>query len=133
MARFHEPTAGEVKSWRRWVKGRPPKVRAMAERFEPWSLYQLKTTNHRVTVASFSEDGTMTVDITAEFNLLDFERQVFGIKPEDLEPCDLPAPDEALGALFSNENIDDHIDELRVRIRPDLWAMGEDGVAVRKS
>ena len=97
MARFTEPTPEQEAGWKEWVAERPPVVRAVAERFEPWSLYRLKTTGQRVTIHSFSEDGTMTVLVTGDFNLLTFSRSVFGINPDDLEPCDLPAPDEFLG------------------------------------
>jgi hypothetical protein len=38
------------------------------------------------------------VDVTGEYNLVAFERRVFGIKPEDLEECDLPGLHEPLGS-----------------------------------
>lgn len=136
MARIMEPTAEQETGYREWVASRPPTVRAVAERFEPWSLYRLKSSNHRVTIASFGEgqDGavTLTVTVSGEFNLVMFERQVFGIKPEDLEPCDLPTDDEITGTMLSQQDAMDNIDAMRVMARPDLWVMGEDGKAVRK-
>ena len=57
----------------------------------------MKSTGHRVTMYSYSENGTVTVNVTGDYNVVVFERQVFGISPDDLEECDLPAPGEFLG------------------------------------
>jgi hypothetical protein len=58
----------------------------------------------RVVVLSFDEqeDGsiTLTVGVSGQFNALIFERSVFGIKPDELEPCEIPGPDEVTGALI---------------------------------
>jgi len=94
MARYYNPTTDEEHAWREWVADLPVDVRVIAERFDPWTLYQLKTTGQRVVLYSFSEDGTVTVNVLAEFNLIMLERQVFGINPDDLEECDLPDADE---------------------------------------
>lgn len=91
MARFCEPTEEQESGYHAWVKTRPPVVREIAERLEPWSLYRMKSTDQLVTLYSISEDGTVTVNVTSEFNgpwVMD--RQVFGIEPDDLEPADLP-------------------------------------------
>ena len=103
MANFAEPTEEQRAGWAEWVAERPEAVRLVAEKFNPWALYRLKTSNHRVTLVSFDEpkDGspvTLRVNVTGEFNRVAFERCVFGIKPEDLEECDLPGPDEPLGS-----------------------------------
>jgi len=103
MANFAEPTEEQRAGWAEWVAERPEAVRLVAEKFNPWALYRLKTSNHRVTLVSFDEpkDGspvTLRVNVTGEFNRVAFERCVFGIKPEDLEECDLPGPDELLGS-----------------------------------
>ena len=132
MARIIEPAAKEKKAWTAWVASRPNNVRKVVERFDPWSLYRMKSTGHRVTIHSFSEDGTLTVNITGEFNTILFDRQVFGINPDDLEPCDLPDADEITGTVMTQEQVDENIDNLRVAIRPDLWTLGPDGKAVRK-
>lgn len=56
----------------------------------------MRSTGHRVVAISFGEEeGTgrvvMRVAVLARFNPgLTFERQVFGIDPDDLEECDLP-------------------------------------------
>lgn len=133
MARFHTPTAEEEKSWQDWVSERPAAVREIAERIDPWTLYRLKPGGQRVTVQSICEDGTLTVNVLAEFNAVTFERSVFGISRDDLEECDLPEPDEVVGALLTDQEVDENIDALRVAIRPDLWEMGPDGRACRKN
>ncbi len=132
MAHWMEPTDEAKQSWSDWVASRPDSVRKVAERLNPWTLYKLKSTGQRVTVYSFSEDGTVTVNVTGEFNLITFDRQVFGISPNDLEECDLPSSNEATGALITDEQVDDNIDLLRVTVRPDLWEMDAHGKAVRR-
>lgn len=136
MARLMEPTEEQLTGYREWVASRPEHVRIVAEKFEPWSLYRLKSSGHRVTIVSFGEqeDGgvTLTVCVSGEFNFVMFDRNVFGIKPEDLEPCELPAPNEVTGAMMTPEQVDDNIDALRLMARPDLWVADEDGKAVRR-
>lgn len=132
MANIIDPPQEAIAEWDKWAKHRPKVIKDLAKRFKPWELYRMKSTGHRVTLLSFSEDGTMRVNITAQYNLLVFERQVFGIDPDDLEPCDLPGPDEHVGVMMSGEDVDENIDALRVAVRPDLFVMGEDGKAVRK-
>jgi hypothetical protein len=116
MARIIEPTTEQIAEWKAWVASRPDCVRKVAERFDPWSLYQMKSTGHRCTLISFFEDGTVKVAITSEFNALMFERQVFGISPDDLVPCDLPGENEMVGSLLSDEQVDENIDALRVMV-----------------
>jgi hypothetical protein len=137
MACIFEPRREQIEGWKEFVGSRPPAVRAIAERFEPWRLYRMKSTGHRVTVHSFSEpDGvgrvTLTVNVLGTFNLVEFERQVFGVEPEDLEECELPGENEPVGAALSDDQVDSHIDELRLHIRPDLWERGPDGRVRRK-
>lgn len=133
MTRWTEPTAEDEASWNEFVRTRPDVVRRIAERLKPWELYRLKTTGQRVTLYSISEDGTVTVDITGEYNATLFDCQVFGINPDDLEPCDLPASGEVTGTMMTPEQVDDNIDALRVAIRPDLFVLDKDGIAQRKS
>ena len=93
----------------------------------------MKSTGQRVVLYSIFEDGTISVLITGKFNLTLHDAKVFGIDPDDLEPCDLPAPDEALGAMMSQAEMEENADALRVAVRPDLFVMGSDGKAVRKA
>jgi hypothetical protein len=132
MARVFEPTAEQEAGWKEWAESRPPGVREIALRLEPWTLYRLKSTGQRVTLQSISSGGTVTVNVTGQFNLVSHERAVFGIDPDDLEPCDLPAPGEPLGAAMTQQEAMDNIDTLRVQVRPDLWVMGDDGIARRR-
>jgi len=137
MARYFEPNEQQTKLWQEWLATRPPNIRRVAEQFDPWTLYQLKSTGHRVTIHSFSGENdvgpvTITVSVTGQFNIVGFERNVFGIKPEDLVECDLPNDDEFVGAAIQGELTNDQIGDLCLMIRPDLWERGEDGQAHRK-
>lgn len=107
MARHIEPTPEQEAGYRAWVAERPPLVRAVAERFDPWTLYRLTTTGHRVFMVGFSEpddDGpvTMVVAVSGLFNAVVMERTVYGIRPEDLVECDLPGPEEPVGSLLGD-------------------------------
>ena len=107
--RFTQPTEEQERSFAAWVAERPEVVRALIGRmkFDPWTLYRLKSTGHRVGVTSFGEvcdpkpgkpPVTLTLCVSGRFNLVAFERNVFGIDPDDLEECDLPAADEPVGS-----------------------------------
>ena len=133
MARWTEPTVEDEESWREFVVDLPASIRGIGERLYPWELYRLKTTDQRVTLYSISENGTVTVEITGEFNDILFDRQVFGINPDDLEPCDLPEASEQLGTRMTHDEVEDNIDLIRATTRPDLFVLDENGKAVRKS
>jgi hypothetical protein len=98
--------------WRGWVRTRPDHVRTLIEKrdFTPWKLYRMKSTGHRVILRAFDEelDGriTLKVTISSRFNLVAFERTVFGVDPDDLEECDLPAKSEPHGAALTHEEIE---------------------------
>lgn len=113
----------DEKGWAEWVASRPPVVQELCKRLPPDRLYLLKSSGHRVTLISYNEDGTVKVAVTGQFNALTFERQVFGIKPEDLEECDLPKEGEPLGALLTEE---DDIKEFIDATRPAVLAARED-------
>lgn len=132
--RFMQPTEEQERGLADWVAERPPAVRAVAERFNPWTLYRMKSTGQRVTVVSFGEPDhggavTLKVLVSGEFNVVIFDREVFGIKPEDLEECDLPQPGELLGTALTNEEaIDRFVDAARpfvLRDRAERIARGE--------
>jgi hypothetical protein len=103
MTRVVQPTKEQEAEWREWVESRPPVVRAVAEKLDPWTLYRLNC-KHRVSIVSIFEDGTVKVNISGRWNAIIAERQVFGIDPNDLEPCDPPGPDEPVGALMDLED-----------------------------
>jgi hypothetical protein len=105
VSHWFEPTEKMKSEWAAWVATRPQPVRLMVEKhgFAPWKLYRLKSSNHRVTIYSFDEPSsggppTLKVDVSGAYNLVLFERMVFGIEPDDLEECDLPGPDEPVGS-----------------------------------
>ena len=75
--------------WNEWVSTRPPVVQDLCRRYPPDRLYVLKTTGKRVTILAYSEDGTVIVDVSAQWNNnLLVERVVFGVAPNNLEECD---------------------------------------------
>ncbi len=89
--------------WRRWVNSRPEVIQKMCKSHPPNLLYKLNTTGHRCRIYSYDENGTMTVQVTGEYNVVAFARAVFGIKPEELVECDLPDDDEVVGELLNQD------------------------------
>lgn len=78
-----------------WLADRPKLIQDMAAQCPPVFLYKLTSTGSYASIISYSEDRTVTVQITREFNYTIFERQVFGIKLEDLEAvCNIEDADE---------------------------------------
>ena len=101
-------------AWNEWVAGRPPVVQEMCAKLPPDRLYLLTPTGQRVTLVSYSENGTVTVAVTGGYNAVTFDRQVFGINPDDLTECDLPGEDEWLGTLLTEAaDVDEFIDVIR--------------------
>jgi hypothetical protein len=92
-----------------WIDGRPKVIKAMIAKTPPNLLYRLKPTGQRVTIYSYSEAGTVTVLVSGQYNLTDYERRVFGVNPDDLEECDLPGPNEPLGVLLNEEETEAYI------------------------
>lgn len=101
MSNRYEPTQEQRDGWEAWVNERPPAVKAVAERFQPWKLYRLGSTGHRVYIYSIGEGDeiTLTVVVSGEYNFVTFERRVFGIYPDELVECELPGKDEIVGSL----------------------------------
>ena len=101
MARMFEHTSEQVAGYQEWLKSRPQEVQDLMVKFDPWSLYRMKSTDKRVSIVSCDEitgEGLkMRVKVEAEYNLVVMERDVMGVDPSDLEPCDLPGPDEPVG------------------------------------
>lgn len=113
MAKVYEPTEKQIKEWSEWVQSRPDNVRMIAERFTPWTLYKLKSTDQKVGIRSFNEDGTMSIIVSGKYNVVMFDRCVFGINPDDLEECDLPEEGQLVGALLSQEEAQKNIEYIR--------------------
>lgn len=86
--RVHNPSEAEVREYQEWLATRPPTIRGVGERLDPWTLYVMGETGQRVLLRSFFEDGTVSVSVLEQFNgPLLFERGVFGIDPLDLTPA----------------------------------------------
>ncbi|MFA6036383.1 MAG: hypothetical protein WC759_05525, partial [Candidatus Micrarchaeia archaeon] len=100
------------KDWDAWVNKRPA-IKDLCTNYPPNLLYRLKSTGQRVTISSYNEAQTLTVSVTGEFNLIDFERDVFGVDPSDLEECELPDEDEELGVTQTPEETLQQINVLR--------------------
>ena len=101
--KWYEPDAAKHAAWKAWLAERPPHVRAVAERFNPWTLYKLTTTGQRCSIIGFHEVdvekakqpspsgcGVAAVPVTAyihaEHPVLGAisARNVFGIDPDEL-------------------------------------------------
>jgi len=119
MAKVIEWSKEQEKTWNEWVSSRPQIIQDMCKKFPPYNLYRLKNTGHKVTLYSYSEDGTVTVNVSGEYNAVMFDRRVFGIKPYNLEECDLPGPDEAIGTVLAEE---EEVNEFIDRERPSVLA-----------
>lgn len=96
MAKIVEFDAAQMKEWEDWLAARPPVVQELARRLPVFNLYRIKDTGQRVVIVAYAEDGTLHVEVLAKFNpenpmLVIFgELRVFGIKPGDMEECDIP-------------------------------------------
>jgi hypothetical protein len=102
---------------KRWISERPPQIQEMCAKWPPNLLYRLKNTGERVTLCSYAEDGTVTVTITGEYNLVDFDKEVFGVDPNQLEECDRPGPGEPVGTLLTTpEQVREYIEKIRPAI-----------------
>ncbi|MCH7678605.1 ribonuclease H-like domain-containing protein, partial [candidate division KSB1 bacterium] len=62
-----------------WVCDRPQVIQDLCKKYPLDKLYRLKTTGQKVMIASYFENGTVRVDISGEYNLIDFDYQV--LKP----------------------------------------------------
>ena len=80
-----------TEEWGKWVSTRPEVIQKLCTEFPPDRYYLLKSTDQIISIYSYLEDGTLTVDISNEQNPhIIMNRQVFGIKPEDLEEIKQP-------------------------------------------
>ena len=70
-----------------WLDGRPDCIREMVRKCPPWFFYKIQSTGQECHLVSYSEDGTVTVNITSQTieSMLGMQRQVFGIDISDLE------------------------------------------------
>lgn len=116
MADVCEVTDEMVAKYERWIQSDDfsEAAAANARRFPPWKLFRMQDTGQRVTTLAFADDGTIRVLVSGEYNFLVFERQVYGIDPNNLEECDLPLPNERLGVILTtDEELDSYIGDIK--------------------
>jgi hypothetical protein len=101
-----------------WLADRPQSIQDLAARFPPDRLFRIATTGKRGYVYSYSEDGTMTLAVTGQFNRVLFGQRVFGLTPEDLTECDLPETGEVLGDIAQEAGYTD--EDIRTILIPRL-------------
>lgn len=97
MAVIFEWDENAKREWHDWLFTRPDCIKSMAAKCPPNRLYRMKSTSQRCTIIAYSEDGTVRVNITGQYNFVIHSRQVYGVAIDDLEECDPPGPDEQLG------------------------------------
>jgi hypothetical protein len=75
-----------------WYKALSEKVRTRVDAYPPTKKYRMKATGRIVTLVSYDEDkkgncNTVTVEVSRDENPeLLFEREVFGVEFDELEP-----------------------------------------------
>jgi hypothetical protein len=90
--RVFEPLKSHERIYQRWLAGEPEVIRKVAERFDPWTLYLMRSTGKKVMVRAFVASGDLrmvllrvsTIDVDAE-TLLGVE-SISNVDPDDLEP-----------------------------------------------
>jgi hypothetical protein len=116
VANIIEPSEQLQADYEAWVESgdMAPEIKAIALRMPPWKIFRMKSDGHRVTLIGFNNDGTVTVNISGKFNLIIFERNVFGIDPDDLEECELPSRAEDVGSILkTDEEISSYMNDLK--------------------
>lgn len=108
-----DPTPEEERLWREWVDSRPMVVQRVIYKhgFVPWKLYRLS--GHRVTLHAFDEHAgdrvTLRVVVSGKYNLVAFERTVFGVDPDDLKECAIPSHHEVLGTVLTEAELEEAV------------------------
>lgn len=102
MANYYELDADQKVQFKRWFDSRPECIQKMILSHPINKLYRMKSTGQRVFLTGYDEDGTVSVIVSGEFNKVTFNRQVYNIPLDDLEECELPGPDEPVGAELTN-------------------------------
>ena len=120
MARIITPTVEQEQGWQEWVASRPPQVRDIARRFDPWTLYMLKSTGQLVTLRSFEFDETsdrVTLKVEANGETAG-DKILSGINPDDLSaPNAAYSEEDASPPLLDEDEIDAQIESFRDAIR----------------
>jgi hypothetical protein len=104
MAKFIEWTEEQRVGFGEWLEGRPQFIRDLATKFPPDTLYRIKESGHRGHIVEYNENGTVTIAVSGEFNAVIFDRNVFGVNPENIEECELPTEDERVGTMLTEKS-----------------------------
>jgi hypothetical protein len=119
MAQLEDLSPEQQAELNEWAESCPPVIQELLTRVKPNRLYLNKPTQQRGYAVAWNENGTVTLAFIGKYNgpdVLDFDRNVFGLTPEELEECDLPSPDEQLGARLTDpKDILSHINDLRAK------------------
>lgn len=114
MILWFKPTDKQIAEWKRWLDERPSHVRAVAERFNPWTLYRLTTTGQRCSVIGFHETTDPSKPVTAYIHAENptlgraTARNVFGIDPATLVPwTNGDEPPHAFESAFGEQRFDE--------------------------
>lgn len=87
------------------LRDRAPKIREMVRSHPPNRLYRMVSSGHRVFITDYAANGLCCVAVTGKYNLVEMERNVFGVPLDDLVECDLPDQDEPLGVLLEPQEV----------------------------
>lgn len=117
MAAIFNFTEDQQREYDAWLAQSSAEIRPLIERYPPYLLYRHKGTGQRMCILSYDGDGTLTVSVSAKYNRCVFEKNVFGVNPADLEECELPGPDEHVGAVLTEQkDVDAFIDAARPHV-----------------
>jgi hypothetical protein len=105
MAKVFEMTPDQEKEWQQWLADKPLIIRELAAKYPPDRLYLLKTTGQKGLIESYFEDGTVRMSFDGRYCKVLFAKSVFGLRPADLEECELPGPGET-GNYCQENNVD---------------------------
>lgn len=81
----YNPDAETLAESETWLSERPPIVRELFTKCPPWNCYRSKKAGGHYSVAAYDENGTVRVTHGRDSFLPGVS--VFGISPDDLEPC----------------------------------------------
>jgi hypothetical protein len=73
-----------------WLKDRPEIIKTMASKLKPWFRYRLKATGQHCTLYSYSENGTVTIEVDGhDSKSLNAIYKITPIRVFDVNPNDL--------------------------------------------
>ena len=76
-------------AWQEWLKTRPPKVKKVAEKLDPFQKFKVKTTGQIGRIVGFSESGNKVfvrmVALSGPPRPIPYPFEVFGMSADDFE------------------------------------------------